>query len=42
MYILKAGFLDGMAGFVLAVFSANYVMTKYAKLWELKNYEFDN
>jgi glycosyltransferase involved in cell wall biosynthesis len=36
MYILKRGFLDGMEGFVLAVFSATYVFTKYAKLWELE------
>ncbi len=36
MYILKKGFLDGMHGFVLSVFSANYVFTKYAKLWEYK------
>ncbi|MFZ5518318.1 MAG: glycosyltransferase family 2 protein [Candidatus Zhuqueibacterota bacterium] len=34
MYILKQGFLDGMQGFLLCVFSANYVFTKYAKLWE--------
>ena len=37
MYILKQGFLDGIQGFMLAVFSANYVFTKYSKLWELKN-----
>lgn len=36
MYILKQGFLDGIQGFMLAVFSANYVFTKYSKLWELK------
>jgi len=36
MYILRLGFLDGLQGFILAVFSANYVFTKYAKLWELK------
>jgi (heptosyl)LPS beta-1,4-glucosyltransferase len=35
MYILKRGFLDGKEGFLLAVFSANYVFTKYAKHWEL-------
>jgi glycosyltransferase involved in cell wall biosynthesis len=34
MYVLKAGFLDGLHGFVLAGFSAMYVFTKYAKLWE--------
>ncbi len=36
MYILKGGFLDGLQGFMLAVFSANYVFTKYCKLWEKK------
>ncbi len=38
MYIFKAGFLDGMAGFLLAQLSAFYVFTKYAKLfeWQLK------
>ncbi len=35
MYILRAGFLDGKEGFILSVFSANYVFTKYAKLIEL-------
>lgn len=35
MYLLRLGFLDGIQGFILAVFSANYVFTKYAKLWEL-------
>lgn len=40
MYIMKRGFLDGFPGFVLAVFSANYVFTKYCKLWELHNYKF--
>lgn len=35
MYIFRAGFLDGVHGFVLAIFSSAYVFTKYAKLWEL-------
>ncbi len=35
MFFLKRGFLDGVHGFVLAVFSSLYVFTKYAKLWEL-------
>ncbi len=34
MYILRAGFLDGIQGFILCVLSALYVFTKYAKLWE--------
>ncbi len=35
MYFFKRGFLDGSEGFILAVLSANYVFTKYAKLFEL-------
>ncbi len=35
MYIVKLGFLDGIQGFILAVFSSAYVFTKYAKLWEI-------
>lgn len=31
-YFLRAGFLDGWQGFILAWFSAVYVFTKYAKL----------
>jgi hypothetical protein len=36
MYVLKAGFLDGVHGFILALLSATYVLMKYAKLWELQ------
>ena len=36
MYILKRGFLDGLHGFILAAFSASYVLAKYAKLWEIQ------
>ncbi|MDP4115575.1 MAG: glycosyltransferase family 2 protein [Bacteroidota bacterium] len=36
MYFIKAGFLDGLQGFILASFSSFYVFTKYCKLWELK------
>jgi len=36
MYALRLGFLDGAAGFVLAVLSSYYVFLKYAKLWELR------
>ena len=35
MYFLKRGFLDGLHGFILAIFSSAYVFTKYTKLWEL-------
>lgn len=34
MYILRLGFLDGMPGLLLAIFSSSYVFTKYAKLRE--------
>jgi glycosyltransferase involved in cell wall biosynthesis len=35
-YVLQRGFLDGFAGFYVAVTSAVYVFLKYAKLWELE------
>ena len=35
MYFLKMGFLDGIQGFILAVFSSAYVFTKYCKFWEI-------
>ncbi len=35
MYIFRLGFLDGVHGLILAVFSSAYVFTKYCKLWEL-------
>ena len=34
-YFLQRGFLDGMAGFILAVTGAFYVFLKQAMLWEL-------
>lgn len=36
MYILKLGFLDGLQGLLLAMFSSFHVLTKYAKLWHLR------
>jgi len=35
-YVLKAGFRDGLPGFVIATATAFYVFLKYAKLWELE------
>lgn len=35
MYFLKAGFLDGIQGFMLSLLSGGYVFAKYAKVWEL-------
>jgi glycosyltransferase involved in cell wall biosynthesis len=34
-YVLKRGFLEGFAGFYVAVTAAMYVFLRYAKLWEL-------
>lgn len=33
MYVLRAGFLDGRAGFLLALLSAQSTFAKYADLW---------
>lgn len=38
MYVLRLGFLDGLRGLMLAVFSSAYVFTKYCKLWELRKF----
>lgn len=35
MFFIKAGFLDGFAGFCICVLSSCYNFVKYAKLWEL-------
>jgi glycosyltransferase involved in cell wall biosynthesis len=35
-YILKRGFMEGFAGFYVAVTAAIYVFLKYAKLWEIE------
>jgi len=37
MYLLKRGYRDGFAGFVVASLGAFYVFLKYAKLWERKS-----
>ncbi|MGA7722860.1 MAG: glycosyltransferase family 2 protein [Ignavibacteriaceae bacterium] len=37
MYFIKSGYLDGIQGFILAIFSSAYVFVKYCKLWELNN-----
>lgn len=36
-YILKRGFLEGFAGFYVALIASVYVFLKYAKLWELES-----
>jgi glycosyltransferase involved in cell wall biosynthesis len=35
-YVLKAGFLDGVPGFVIAGMTAFHVFLKYARLWDLE------
>jgi len=39
MYVLRAGFLDGWRGLVLAVLYANYVFLRTAKAWEARRGE---
>ncbi len=36
-YILKKGFLDGVPGLIIAMFTAYSVFLKYAKIWEHHN-----
>ena len=36
LYIWKRGFMEGFAGFYVALTAAVYVFLKYAKLWELE------
>jgi len=36
MYLLRAGFLDGVPGLIVAALGGYYVFLKYAKLWELR------
>ena len=35
-YILKGGFLDGLAGFAIARFAAHHAFLKYLLLWEMQ------
>jgi len=41
-YVLKRGFMEGFAGFYVAVTAAIYVFLKYAKLWEIELEEKDD
>ena len=36
LYVIRRGFLDGVAGFVLCTVMAHYSFLKGAKLWELQ------
>ena len=42
MYVLRAGFLDGAAGVIVAALAAMSVAAKYARLWELTRAETGN
>ena len=35
-YVLRAGFKDGAAGFIISAMNAFYVFLKFARLWELE------
>ena len=37
VYLVKRGFLDGLAGLTISTLHAYYVFLKYAKLYELKS-----
>jgi len=36
-YLFKLGFLDGLPGFLWAIFSSFHRLVKYAKLWEMQS-----
>ncbi|MEE8125041.1 MAG: glycosyltransferase family 2 protein [Nitrospirales bacterium] len=38
-FLARKGFQDGMQGFLVSGFASMYTFTKYAKLWERKNYQ---
>lgn len=40
-YLLKQGFREGVAGFVVAINESYYAFCKYAKLWELDRVDAD-
>jgi glycosyltransferase involved in cell wall biosynthesis len=37
MYVMKAGFLDGLPGFILSCLYGYYTFIKYVRLWEINN-----
>jgi glycosyltransferase involved in cell wall biosynthesis len=37
-YVYKLGFIDGLAGFIIAILSSYYIFVKYAKLWEKRKF----
>ncbi len=41
-FVVKKGFLEGMSGFIVALFESFYTYMKYARLWELKKMSKQN
>jgi glycosyltransferase involved in cell wall biosynthesis len=41
-YLLRAGFLEGGAGFLISAMAATSTFFKYAKLWEMRSLEGDS
>jgi glycosyltransferase involved in cell wall biosynthesis len=41
-YVLRHGFTDGSAGFVVSLLNSGYVLLKFAKLWEMGRREADS
>lgn len=40
-YFLKRGFLEGLAGLIVAINETYYVFLKYSKLWALERYSYE-
>jgi glycosyltransferase involved in cell wall biosynthesis len=38
-FLVRKGYRDGMAGFLVCVLSSMYTFMKYAKLWQMKQFE---
>jgi len=36
VYVVKRGFMDGLAGFAISSLHAYYVLLKYTKLYEMR------
>jgi glycosyltransferase involved in cell wall biosynthesis len=41
LYLIKRGFRDGIAGYIIAIGGAYSVFLKYAKLWEMQHQSID-
>jgi glycosyltransferase involved in cell wall biosynthesis len=38
-FLVRKGYRDGMSGFLICAFASMYTFMKYAKLWEMKQFE---